>query len=99
MTSILEAATAAAHRPISLAERFDPRPADDARYETAIARRNETWLHWRKADELLAEADAKGVRDRRPYVHYHNETLRDYERASYDLIREKVRWEREGTPW
>lgn len=89
-----------ATREPTLAERFDPRPADDARYETAIARWNTTWFYWQEAQDLLAAVDAAGgPRDRRPYVQNLNAAAGDYERASYDLIRERVRWERDGVPW
>jgi hypothetical protein len=83
----------------TLAERFDPRPADLARLENAIARRNATWLSWRTAVAALEAADERGVRDRRPYVQYANDAQRDYEHARTDLIFEQVRWERDGTPW
>lgn len=83
----------------TLAERFDPRPADDARYETAIARRNTTYVYWREAQELLEEVRRRPLHDTRPYVQNLNAAAGDYERACYDLIREKVRWERDGVPW
>jgi hypothetical protein len=92
--------TAAAHEP-TLAERFDPRPADDARYETAIARRNTTWAHWQEARALLEAVRARGVidPDLRPYIGNLNEAQHDYEWAERDLVYERARWNTAGVPW
>lgn len=83
----------------SLADRFDPRPADEARYETAIARRNTAWSHYRTARELLETVQARPGYDCRPFVQNLNQTQHEWEWAEFDLIRERVRWERAGVPW
>jgi hypothetical protein len=81
---------------VSLAQRFDPRPVDDARYETAIARRNTAWANYREARRRL---DAVRSGDLRPYIADLNQTQHDYEHAATDLIRERVRWQAAGVPW
>ena len=77
-----------------LAASFDPRPDDDARYETAIARRNRAHVAYREATGLLDAVVARGVRDPdlRPYIGNVNETQRDLEHAERDLIRARVVW-------
>jgi hypothetical protein len=82
----------------TLAERYNPAPVDVARYETAIARRNTAWAHWREAADLLAAAGLRGA-DTREVTRNYNDCLDDYERARADLIRERVIWRTTGVPW
>ena len=67
---------------------YDPRHEDEARYMTAIARRNTAWARWQDALALLEEARARG--DLRPYVQNVNETQDEYEHAVHDLVRARV---------
>ena len=78
----------------ALAASFDPRPDDDARLETAIARRNRAHVNYREATGLLDAVVARGVRDPdlRPYIGNVNETQHELEWANIDLIRERVVW-------
>jgi restriction endonuclease Mrr len=90
---------AAAHREPTLAERFDPRPADEDRYLRAIARRNTAWANYREARELLEAATARGYSDLTAWIRNVNETQHEWEWAERDLIYEKARWNTEGVPW
>jgi hypothetical protein len=83
----------------TLAERFDPKPADDARYETAIARRNTAWAAHHEARGLLESAELRGFLDLGEWIRNLNQAQSDYEWAERDLIRERVRWHLDGVPW
>lgn len=83
----------------TLAERFDPKPADDARLETAIARRNTTYVAYREAHDLLEAAEARGYLDVSEWVRNLNQAQSDYEWAERDLAYEKARWNTAGVPW
>jgi len=82
----------------TLAQRYDPAPKDDDRYETAIARRNTAWARWRDAADLLDRVDPDSL-TRKYVIRNYNDCLDRYEQAADDLIREKVRWRNEGRPW
>jgi hypothetical protein len=84
---------------LTLAERFDPRPGDNARYETAIARRNTAWVAYHEAQALLESAERRGYLDVGDWIRNLNETQHDYEHAERDLVRARVRWESDGVPW
>ena len=84
---------------ISLAARFDPRPADDARYETAIGRRNTAWAAHHEARGLLESAERRGYLDLSEWIRNLNAAQADLEHAERDLVRERVRWASEGVPW
>lgn len=81
---------------------YDPRPQDEDRYLTAIARRNTTWARWREAEDVLADAQARdagrGLADLRPHVAFANAAQHDHEHAQRDLdrAREWLRSQRRG---
>jgi len=82
----------------TLAQRYDPAPADARRLEDAIARRNRAYLAWREAADLRTSPALRGG-DLIAVTQNANQALDDYERAADDLLRAKVWWRNAGRPW
>jgi hypothetical protein len=82
----------------TLAQRYNPAPADARKYEDAIARWYIAWFHWREAADLVT-AVSLGGGDIHEFVADYNDCLQEYEHARTDYIRAKVWWRNAGRPW
>lgn len=72
--------------------RYDPRPGDEARLDSAIARRNTAWAHYEAAASMLKAARKAEHPHLRDFVRNYNQTQHEWEWAVRDLVIERRRF-------